>query len=73
MATDPAVQTERVDYGAYRCQTCGEQSSWYLMRKGDVVVSWACSPHLADELIGLQREEAGGRPTEVVVTFRWEA
>lgn len=44
----------------YRCEVCGTANGpdpkWRIQRRGDAVVSWACSDHLDEVCQGLQRE-----------------
>lgn len=48
------------------CGTCGAAGPhWEVLRKGDVVVTWACDDHLAAECEGLQRDH---EVTELIVT-----
>ena len=40
------------------CETCDKPDPlWYIMRIGDVAITWACSEHLADACAGLQRDD----------------
>lgn len=41
---------------AYRCEICNEHPQWSLLRRGDVVVSWACDAHLSKVCVRLQRD-----------------
>lgn len=41
---------------AYCCEVCdAADPHWTIMRRGDVVVSWACNSHLATVCERLQR------------------
>lgn len=41
---------------AYCCEICGGSNPhWYLMRRGDVAVSWACDDHLVNVINAMQR------------------
>lgn len=41
---------------AYCCRICsGANPHWYLMRRGDVEISWACDDHLVNVLNVMQR------------------
>ena len=51
---------------AFHCGTCDANPQWRLLRRGDAVVSWACSDHLENEIQYLQRLSTF--PTEIVVT-----
>jgi hypothetical protein len=51
---------------AYCCEVCdATDPHWYIMRRGDVVISWACDPHLAEVCTRLQRDR---EVTELIVT-----
>jgi len=51
---------------AYCCEVCdGTDPHWYIMRRGDVVVSWACDAHLSRVCERLQRDR---EVTELIVT-----
>lgn len=50
---------------AFRCEICHTEPRWYLIRSGDVVVSWACDQHLSEVCHRLQRDN---EITELVVT-----
>lgn len=55
---------------AYHCQICsGANPKWYLMRRGDAVVTWACAAHLDSVIDDLQRD---WEVTEVIVRGRRE-
>lgn len=42
---------------AYCCEVCdGTDPHWMIMRRGDVVTSWACDSHLAAVCERLQRD-----------------
>ena len=42
---------------AYCCEVCDNADPhWYIMRRGDVVVSWACDSHLSEVCERLQRD-----------------
>ncbi len=42
---------------AYCCEICdAADPHWTIMRRGDVVVSWACDSHLATVCERLQRD-----------------
>jgi hypothetical protein len=48
------------------CEVCdADDPRWHIMRRGDVVVSWACDSHLAGVCEGLQRDH---EVTELIVT-----
>lgn len=49
---------------AFLCQVCDQPPMWRLDRRGDAVVSWACSHHLNEVCLGLQHRW----DTEIVVT-----
>lgn len=53
---------------AYRCETCDSTPDWRLERRGDVVTTWACDPHLPDVLRRLRRDQ--DEPEGTVVTVR---
>lgn len=55
---------------AYRCEICDELPQWTILRRGDVIVSWACPQHLSDVCSRLQR---GWEVTELVVTDHYKA
>lgn len=57
---------DKVDHGAFKCQQCGGDSTWRILRRGDAAVSWACTVHLSDECWLLQRDF---ETTELVVTW----
>jgi hypothetical protein len=42
--------------GLYCCEVCGLDPHWEIVRRGDVVVTWACDEHLTAACDGLQRE-----------------
>ncbi len=50
---------------AFRCEVCDGAPGWRLERRGDAVVSWACSSHLAEVCRGLQRDH---EITELMIT-----
>lgn len=42
---------------AYCCEVCDDADPhWHIMRRGDVVVSWACDDHLSTVCERLQRD-----------------
>lgn len=42
---------------AFRCESCDvADPRWYIMREGDVAVSWACEVHLSEVCARLQRD-----------------
>lgn len=42
---------------AFRCATCEtEKYLWRIDRQGDAVVTWACTTHLANVMIDMQRD-----------------
>jgi hypothetical protein len=42
---------------AFCCEVCDlTDPRWRITRRGDVVVSWACDPHLAEACDRLQRD-----------------
>lgn len=48
------------------CEVCdGTDPRWNLVRRGDVVTSWACDGHLAQVADGMQRDS---EVTELIVT-----
>ena len=54
--TDTAAETTGHGY-AYCCEVCdGTNPHWTIMRRGDVVTSWACDDHLAAVCERLQRD-----------------
>lgn len=56
---------------AYCCEVCDTTDPhWTMMRRGDVVVSWACDSHLATVCERLQRDF---EVTELIVTDRRKA
>jgi hypothetical protein len=51
---------------AYCCEVCDvTDPHWHIMRRGDVVVSWACDAHLSRVCERLQRDR---EVTELTVT-----
>lgn len=56
--TETETPPERAGHGyAYCCEVCDDADPhWYLMRRGDVVVSWACDAHLSAVCERLQRD-----------------
>jgi hypothetical protein len=51
---------------AHRCEICDGPAKWQAIRRGDVVMSWACVTHLDAVCEGLQRDF---EVTELVVTL----
>lgn len=49
---------------AFRCHGCHGDPDWSLLRRGDVVIDWACHAHLAAVCASLQRDH---EITELVV------
>lgn len=48
------------------CEICdGTDPHWHIMRRGDVVVSWACDDHLSTVCERLQRDR---EVTELIVS-----
>jgi hypothetical protein len=56
--TQAETGTETAGHGyAYCCEVCdGTDPHWTIMRRGDVVTSWACDDHLAVVCERLQRD-----------------
>lgn len=57
--------TARTGSLAFRCLMCDGAPAWYLLRRGDAVVTWACAEHLhlvADDLL-----EPGSHRTELTL------
>lgn len=52
------------------CHACHAEPDWSIIRRGDVVVDWACHDHLAPVCARLQRDH---ELTELVVTDRHKA
>jgi hypothetical protein len=50
---------------AFRCEVCDGVPQWRILRRGDVVVSWACPSHLSEVCVRLQRHH---ELTELVIT-----
>lgn len=51
------TKTETAGHRAYCCEVCDNADPhWHLMRRGDVVVSWACDSHLSEVCERLQRD-----------------
>jgi hypothetical protein len=50
---------------AFLCEKCDGRAQWRLLRRGDVITTWACNEHLARACLGLQRT----RDTELVITL----
>ena len=54
--SETAAETTGHGY-AYCCEICdGTDPHWTIMRRGDVVTSWACDEHLATVCERLQRD-----------------
>lgn len=50
---------------AFCCETCDDKDPhWQILRRGDVVLTWACDDHLAAACEALQRDH---EVTELVV------
>lgn len=52
----------------YRCEACDGTPGWRLERRGDVVTTWSCDPHLPGVLRALHRDQ--DEPEGTVVTVR---
>ena len=39
-----------------RCEVCDGEPMWNITRRGDVVTSWACGPHLSGVCDAMQRD-----------------
>lgn len=44
------------DYGACCCEACGASYDWQVERKGDAERTWACSVHLHQVCVAMQRD-----------------
>jgi hypothetical protein len=51
---------------AFLCEKCERRAQWRVMRRGDVITTWACNEHLARACLSLQRLH---EKTELVVTM----
>lgn len=72
MTATPETGAATTGHGyAYCCEVCDDACPhWYIMRTGDVVVSWACDGHLAEVCARLQRDR---EVTELTVTVSRKA
>ena len=61
------AETATTGHGyAYCCEVCdAADPHWHIMRRGDVIVSWACDDHLAEVCERLQRDH---EVTALIVT-----
>ena len=48
------------------CEVCDEEALWYLIRRGDVVISWACAEHVSEIMLRRQRD---WEITEIVTKY----
>ena len=52
---------------AYRCQKCGGEPGWSLLRRGDAARTWSCRADIDAVLADFQRPEDYLVGTEIIV------